>query len=391
MNFAEFLLSKGVTVDAIAAAASERLGVVDGDVLLVSGSLTEGLGNSGSDVDLCLITNRTDIRFSMLNDVLFRVGPVVCDVQVVTRWTLDSLLKSFAAWVSTKHDVRETKRFSEEQIVLFHRLATGTPLIGVTQLEQLRSAVPKTSVARLKLERARYYANTLQVDLAGLRSEGQWTSALFVAQTLLDCTVDALLAAYGHTNPEQKWRVKLLELVPVWWEDVLPGRRSGLRAVDRYLLLHRDPLATKRGAVIAFVSAIVAFSRIAFPWAERRILSPHLPFVPGSGPVLEGDNGDRLPDLDLDVAIFANGDAFELRRLNSRQHTYELSAESYSLLCLFDGETSRSNGLRHAFSLWGRDCGTERFNTLIGLVNSGGLAAWPIPDEVALRQLLNRR
>jgi hypothetical protein len=385
----QFLLARGVSFDAVGAAAADRLGLVDGDVLFASGSLVEDLGNERSDLDFRLVTSRRDLQFSSHRDVLFQAGNVVCDVDVISWDDLDALLGLFQRWGSDGTNVRDTKMFSDDDLELLHYLRCGLVLHGEASFQSLRSRVAPASLARLKLDRARYYANTLQIDLAGMRAAGDWASAIFVAQDLLARTADALLAAHFFTNPSPKWRVKLLERLAATWEQGLPGRRTGLSPVDRYLSLHRAPMAATGDAVTEYALRIVAFSRVVFPWADACLRLGKRPALPGVGP--DDTHDEALPNLDLDVVITHSNRGFELRRLGSSAERYPLSAQDYALLCLFDGETSRRRAAAQTAGIWGRSEGLARFDTLVRWVMQSGLTVRPLIDENRLRSLLKEK
>lgn len=386
MDVRQFLLARGMSFDAVSEAAADRLGLVDGDVLFASGSLIEDLGNERSDLDFRLVTSRCDLPFSSHRDVVFQVGTVVCDVNVISWDDLDALLGLFQRWGADANSVRDTKVFSEDDLELLHYLQCGLILHGEATFESVRSRVAQAGLARLRLDRARYYANTLQIDLAGMRAAGDWASAIFVAQDLLARTVDALLAAHFFTNPSPKWRVKLLERLAATWEEGLPGRRTGLSPVDRYLWLHRAPMDTTGDAVTEYALRIAAFSRTVFPWADACLGLSEPPTLPGVGP--DDAHDEALPHLDLDVVITRRNTDFELRRLGSSSQRYPLSPQDYALLCLFDGETSRRQAAAQASSAWGRSEGLERFDALVRWVRQSGLTVRPLIDENRLRSLL---
>src|SRR6202008_2286814 len=97
----------------------------------------------------------------------------------------------------------------------------------------------REGLLRLKLHVARQAARTIQVDMAGLRDAGDHRSLAFAAQELMGHAIDAMLAAYGLSNPLLKWRSRLLERVPRDWELAMSVAPSGLTAGDRIWRLLR--------------------------------------------------------------------------------------------------------------------------------------------------------
>ncbi|MCE9667082.1 hypothetical protein LY474_04570 [Myxococcus stipitatus] len=386
MDLTEFLARRKLTLDAITIRAREALCLTDADVLFVCGSLVEGLGNETSDIDLYLVTSRTDIAFTSLNDVAFAVGPIVCDVRVLDREALERLLTAFERWERQPRQPRAATGLTEDDRKLLHRLRTGRALHGAGELERYQARVPQAHLARHKLDWARYQANTLQIDLAGLNGVSDWVSMLFVAQELLGHAVDGLVAGHGFTNPTRKWRARLLEALPPDWERLLPGRPSGLSAQERYLGLHQAPPRPTASDVTRFTHRIVAFARAVFTWAEQRLLAPQLPSVPVIEERAEG--GEPLPALDFDVTVRLRDERYDLTRLNAGTPPLQLTAQAWSVLSLFDGETSHEQALRHAERVWGPDAGARNLESLLGTVRYSKLNARPPIDVQGIRALL---
>lgn len=387
MDLDEFLRLQGVTLEDVVAQAKASLRLLPGDVVFACGSLVEGLGNERSDLDLYLVTRRQDIPYTSLNDVVIIVGPCIVDVRVVERAALDGLLRRFNDWSRAPRRPRTAIGFSEDERRLLHRLRSGRALFGAGDFKDLQDQVNPADVARHRLDWARYHATTLQIDLAGLRGAGDQHSMLFVAQEILGHTVDGLLAAHGHTNPSWKWRVRQLRDLPDSWEIELPGRLTGASPWERYWSLHRTPERTTPGIVLDYALRIVAFSRVVFPWAEQKLLAPAAPPVPPASPG-GPTGGEPLPHLDVDVTIRYKEGRFELLRLNGRDQSYDLSPKAYSLLCLFDGETSRAYATEHAERLWSEGRGAEMVEDMVTLVRYAQMDAVDVLDEESLRAIL---
>ncbi len=386
MDLAEFLSHRKLTLDAITSRAREVLRLTDADVFFVCGSLVEGLGNETSDIDLYLVTSRTDIPFTSLHDVAFLVGSIVVDVRVLDRAVFERLLESFERWERQPRQPRSSAGLNEDDRKLLHRLRTGRALHGAGDFERYQARVPQAHLARYKLDWARYQANTLQLDLPGLSGVSDWVSMIFVAQELLGFAIDGLVAGHGFTNPTRKWRARLLEGLPASWEQDLPGRPSGLSAQARYLSLHQAPPQVTASAITGYAHRIVAFARSAFTWAEQRLLAPHLPPVPAVQRAEGG--GEPLPALDYDVTVRFKDERYELLRMNAGVPPLQLTAQAWSVLSLFDGETPWEQALHHAERVWGKDAGAENLENLLGMVRYSKLVARPPIDVQGIRALL---
>jgi hypothetical protein len=397
MYLDDFLARHGLLVDQILEEARGPLNLRPGDILFLCGSLIEGLGNEQSDIDLYLITSRTDIVFNSLHDVILMLGPCLVEVRVKQRSLLEALIERAVRWTKQPRDPRSAFDFSEEERKLLHRLRHGRVLYGGGDFEALERRLALADLARHRLDWARHLAGNLQIDLAGLRGAGDARSMLFVAQEVLAHTIDGLLAGYGFTNPIWKWRVRQLNELPNDWELTLPGRSTGLTAPERYLSLHRAPGDVTPRTILEYALRIVAFSRCVFPWAERRLYGDSvLPVSPVSvtdaapdGAKAASNEGiRRMPHLDLNVAVLYHEGHFELVRLNGRAAPIEVSAEAWTMLCFFDGETSRAEAVRHAEKLHGADRGAAFIDGLVELVGFAKLEADQMCDEEALAKLL---
>jgi hypothetical protein len=390
VKLADFLSYKGISLEDILEEAKERLHLASGDVLVLCGSLVEGLGNQKSDLDLILITDRQDIQFTSLNDVVLIVNKCFIDIQVVHYLQMEQLLDRFNHWVGQPHQPRLAKAFAFEERRLLHRLCTGRCLFGDARFAEVKFPLRSIDLARHLLDFASYNASTLQVDLAGLRAAADPYSVLFVAQALLGYAMDALLAGHHFTNPNWRWRVGELRRLPKQWEQKLPGRQSEKSAEELYWSLHRAPDSTGINDIHNHALRIVAFSRRVFSWAEYQLLSPSLPPIPTAQCTSIVSN-EPLPHLDLDVTVRYRDSNFELLRLQGDGQIFRLSAQEYSLLCLFDGETSKDFAAEYAARLWGRTQGENLVEEMETLVRYGKLEATDCLDEQALSALLGTK
>jgi hypothetical protein len=391
MNLAAFLDHHQINLEEVVAQTDAAVHLSRGDILFVSGSLVEGLGNAKSDLDLFLITRRDNIQFTSLNDVTISAGDCLIDMRVLQYSAIEGLLKRFKNWAGRPQPPRSAFEFTDEDRKLLHRVMIGRTLYGEAEFEELKCGLKQKDLARHKLDWASHMAATLQVDLAGLHAEGDRHSMLFVAEDLLGYTMDGLLAAYGNTNPNPKWRVRLLEGLPADWEQKLPGWKTKLSPVERFMSLHRTPRHDSRSAIFNYALRIVAFARCVFPWAElelsgRQMPSPTPRETVASPDILDDD--EPLPHLDLDVALRYFAGTFVLTRLNARGQTFELSPQAYLLLCLFDGVTSKNSAIGYTERLDFGGGGGEIVNQLMGLVRYARMEAGEVIDEQTLRSIL---
>ena len=390
MEVTDFLTLNKITLEDVIAHVNATVHLTPGDVLFVSGSLVEGLGNEESDLDLFLITSRNDIQFTSLNDVTVIVNDCLIDIRVVQQSGIEELIRRFGRWAGLPRHPRGAFEFTEDERKFLHRLRIGNPLYGAADFERLLGRLDPRDLSRHKLDWARHLASTIQVDLAGLYKARDQYTMLFASQELLGHTIDGLLAAYGYTNPNQKWRVRMLAGLPADWERKLPGAGTGMSPVERFLALHRMPQSESLNDMFEHALRVVAFSRCVFPWAELTLFGPPELSLPldAVAPQADREAGQPLPHLDLNVEIRYAAGRFEVLRLNEQGPTFELSPQAYLLFCLFDGVTSSVSAADYAEKLGLEKNGLETIGELMAMVRYAGLEADTIIDEQALRAVL---
>lgn len=340
MDLEQFLHAGGADLQGLVAQLDSAVTLGAEDVVMAVGSLVEGLGTSKSDLDLLLITPRPEHLLPAAQEVALVVGRCLADVRILPRSQLEVLLAQLDKWQRGPWDVKNAAKFAQADRVLLHRLLAGRFVPHRERSEP--GAVPRPeaeALCRLKLHVARHLSRTVQVDMAGLRDSGDARSLVYTAQDLLGHAVDALTAAHGLTNPNPKWRSRLLDALPDDWEASLGIRPSGETAAERVWRLHRAPEQPEQPAALEHALRITAFARAVFVWAERRLVRGQ----PASGsplswPVLERHPSDTpLPYLDLEVDFLLEEGGGQVARLNSFGTPLRLSADEFALALQLDG------------------------------------------------------
>jgi hypothetical protein len=200
----------------------------------------------------------------------------------------------------------------------------------------------RLELARLKLQVARHMARTIQVDMVGYRDEHDYCTLVLAAQDLLGHGIDGLLAGHHLTNPNPKWRIRLLRRLPLDWERPLQMRPTGLRAEQAFWDLHQTPPEPTREPAVAYALRCVSFARVAFAWAEDRLLERPAP--DGDRCAWELDQwrapGQPLPGLEFDVDYVFSSTGIAVARLNEFGAALRLSEREFALFLLLDGQTS---------------------------------------------------
>lgn len=339
MDLKQFLQAGEADLAELVAQVDATLSIQPGDYLLVVGSLVEGLGTTRSDLDLLLITSRPEHLLPDEKEKALVAGRCLADALILPRAKLDTLLDQLSNWRRQPWDLRHAVRLSQSERVLLHRLLYGQLVAHGEGADP--NALPRPSgeaVARLKLHVARHLARTVQVDMAGHRDGGDPASLVYAAQDLLGHAVDALTAAHGFTNPNPKWRGRLLRDVPDDWQAPLGIRPTSESAADAVWRLHRAPERPDMASTLEHALCITAFARAVFLWAEHRLV--HRQPVPPPSPWPARNGGAPLPHLDLDVDVVLADGGGHVGRLNAFGTPLPLSAHELRLTLLFDGTTT---------------------------------------------------
>jgi hypothetical protein len=303
------------------------------------------------------------------------VGRCLVDVRVLPLEEVAALLDRFEAWSGRPWDVTHAAGFGIDERTLLHRFRHGRQLhVGArSRIGERFPAVP--DLARLKLHTARQDARTIQVDMVGNRDAADHGSLMFAAQELLGRAVDALVAAYGLTNPLVKWRSRMLDLLPADWEQRLMLRPTGMSAGDLVWRLHRAPEERAERSVLRHAFAISTFARAAFAWAESVLLGWPAGAATAAWERVGPENGARpLPLLDFDVDFAPTPGGAVLARLNEFGHPLELAARDFAVALLFDGRTSERAA---ALAVHGSDEDEGAVARLAARVHDAELSAAP--------------
>ena len=177
------------------------------DLAYISGSLIEGLGNKGSDLDLYVIVQSEAAetrRPVILNDTP-EGAPFRIDLELWETSRVDRLRARLLAL-----------RFGEERMVgridnveerFLHRLHLAIPHRDAARLRALQRYLPQALFAQYFLEKNVAICHEVSEDLWGAVDSRDCWAVLVRSRNLVEHSVDALAASYGRTNPSPKWRL----------------------------------------------------------------------------------------------------------------------------------------------------------------------------------------
>lgn len=181
----------------------------------VAGSLVEGLGNPGSDVDVFVLVESIPREIEATK----RSKNHAIDIRYVEGRRLDyeywdetAVRKLLETLVSTDFSSEKTNvlgLFSEEEQVFLHRLRTGYCVSRLPEFEALKNELAETSLCAFLYEQRCLYVDDAFDDAAGSYLEGDYRTAALRSRETVEFAVDCLLHCHGVTNQSHKYRVAL--------------------------------------------------------------------------------------------------------------------------------------------------------------------------------------
>jgi len=217
----------------------------------MSGSLVEGLGNAGSDVDLFVAVERVDPAWSLVR----QGSRYAVDVRVLggrrvdyEYWTLESIEAVRARLELLPLDDPATNNLNflaGDEVDFVHRLKVGVPLAGEAGFEEIRGRFDLEKFRRYLVQNAVQYVDDAFDDSVGMFEAGDLECAVLRARYTAELAVDVLLYHHGVTNDKAKYRAAKLRRLAAG-----DARAAAFREGFWRLQRHLPPLAEARGEYV---------------------------------------------------------------------------------------------------------------------------------------------
>ena len=231
----------------------------ESDVVVLSGTLLEGIGNFYSDLDIYVIGDRLppkgpngsgalvlreDGRVRRVNEMLEGAPNIVLDVQYYTFRELATLARSLnELYGESKRSAqifRKTLHPDDEDLI--HKLLTGMVLQDGTRQFDARATFDAGKFCFLKYRNeVGGYAEFR--DLVGSWTDRDLDSCLFNIRGYLISQVSGMMFLAGNTNPRPKWFVRRLaslgeeylelrERIMAWMHEARHTERQKREAIE---------------------------------------------------------------------------------------------------------------------------------------------------------------
>jgi len=187
----------------------------ENDIVYLSGSIAEGFGNEGSDLDIYIITydsyGHTDetLPYQIMSygrEYTFTGQKILLSGFYIQKDVFSMLLKDIEFKIRNK----QIMDLSNKLIELYHRIYKGIPLHNESGFNQLKANLnTDLFIKNLCLNRLVYSENRHNDAVGALKSADIWTAYLS-AKISLEKSIDGLLISKGETNPSDKWLFRRL-------------------------------------------------------------------------------------------------------------------------------------------------------------------------------------
>jgi hypothetical protein len=309
------------------------------DIVFISGSLVEGIGNRKSDIDIFSISDCLEKELQIL---FIPRSECQIDFEKIPLKSIDLLINKLSCFpADQERDLSSSLELSVSELNLLHRISIGKSINQAEALANIQRQIDKKSLSRILFDRAIGQTANLLTDIQGLLIENDYENALLLAQQIAGLTVDAILAAQGNTNNNSKWRFRLLRrLEKTGFTFDLPFQLRGEGCADRLLKTYMfNDLVW--GSEKKYVSSVCRLARHIAPWGQRIFFENKVV----SSKNLDKDiktneyTGKILPDLAVDVRFRYENQRILLFRIGGN-FELEINDAAEQILNFFDGETS---------------------------------------------------
>jgi len=207
----EILASLGLTLTEVL--INEELASDPDCVAYLSGSLVEGYGNSSSDIDIFVITDKQPSGSMVLNKDNFAIS-----IHYKNERRID-----FEFWperhiynLSEKLRVINVgldfvaEKLSPNDELFIHRLFIGLPLVNQERFDVIKNKFDIQKFRGYLTQQAIHRLDGAFEDISGLLADKDWETLLLRARDIVCIAVDAYTYHSGNTNTLPKWRARIL-------------------------------------------------------------------------------------------------------------------------------------------------------------------------------------
>lgn len=337
MDLEAYLKCHGLSVSDLKAAIDATIRCEPEDVLIVTGSLVEGIGNVHSDVDVFLVTGRDLGSLSVGPIIPVPCGDRAIDVEWRDPAEFDALCDSVRH--AAAGDDRLALCVSQGDLNFLHRVAVGRPLCDLATFNRFRARLDVDALRRVAMKRAIAEIGALQIDVVGLSRARDDATLLWALRRILSWTAQTLISAVGDTSSSEKWRLRKLRCV-----QSAGGPWAALAGAVADLFVDLACARELPGDARSVAARIVSLTNVVVPLAQagRTPADTLADAFVYRGATRTGwsqcteSGGVRLPHAAADLTVRWDGSRYVARRVFGDAELV-LNSVSLYLLVAFDG------------------------------------------------------
>lgn len=193
----------------------EHLALKNDDIVLLCGSVVEGFSNSGSDLDVYILS-REELTLPLnyeVKNTYFGKEYHIFEEQIPINAIVMSLhiAQSIVEGLNSQLQEGNIDFNESRKIEFYHRLSTAVPIQGIESFQKFIQSKLNLKDFQLVVARNRLsYSENRHDDAVGALDSGDTLTAYTAARTSLEKAVESLLYLRGQTNPKEKWIIKKL-------------------------------------------------------------------------------------------------------------------------------------------------------------------------------------
>ncbi|MFB5089478.1 nucleotidyltransferase domain-containing protein [Psychrobacillus sp. PGGUH221] len=195
----------------------ERIEYKESDIIFLSGSLIEGIGNSKSDLDVFILTDsfnsyrETEYEKKHRKTEFFLINELQCDVEIWDITAIYSILQQLDSINLSDTKLRTANSLNYENINIesifsfFHRFIMGQPLINFKGFNDLLNSLNKDNYFTLL---NRWNVNIIDLmyeDIVGNMKKGEYETAYIILNTAMIKSLLSYLSYKGVSTDRDKW------------------------------------------------------------------------------------------------------------------------------------------------------------------------------------------
>jgi predicted nucleotidyltransferase len=188
-----------------------------GRAVYVSGSLVEGLGNPGSDLDVYVVGGRVLAPTADVSKKHYSISIHYCADRRIDfeYWAAESVERIAGALSAVKvGEEFVADRLEAIDEVFVHRLLVGCPIGDDSAWEELRALFDADRFRAYLTQQAIHRVDGAIEDISGMVEVEDFASVLLRCRDVVGIATDAYAHSCGSTNPLTKWRARIVANLP---------------------------------------------------------------------------------------------------------------------------------------------------------------------------------